>query len=200
MVSNRQIGMDKASLRQALLAKRKSLTQIEADKKSELIAENVIQLLEKIKFDTIHTFLPQRDRLEVNTWKIISGIRLLFPGVQIVAPYVVPKTKEMEHYLLTDATTLVENQWGIAEPDPATSEKIFPENIDVILVPLLAFDKNGFRVGYGGGYYDRFLAKCRPDSIKMGLSPFEPVEEINDINVFDVRMNECVTPGNVWHW
>jgi len=192
--------MDKASLRQTFLAKRKSLTQIERDKKSELIAENVIQLLDKTKFDTIHTFLPQRDRLEVNTWKIISGIRLMFPAVQIVAPYVVPKTKEMEHYLLTDATTLVENQWGIAEPDPGTSEKIFPKNIDVILIPLLAFDKNGFRVGYGGGYYDRFLAKCRRGSLKIGLSLFEPVEVIDDINVFDIKMNRCVTPENIWHW
>ena len=192
--------MDKASIRQSFLAKRKSLTQIDAEKKSELIANKVIQLLYKTKFNTIHTFLPQHDRLEVNTWKIISEIRLLFPDAQIAAPYVVPKTKEMEHYLLTEATALVENQWGIAEPDPATSENIFSENIDVILIPLLAFDKNGFRVGYGGGYYDRFLAKCRRDSLKIGLSFFEPVEVIKDADGFDIKMTQCITPENLWHW
>jgi 5-formyltetrahydrofolate cyclo-ligase len=68
------------------------------------------------------------------------------------------------------------------------------------LVPLLAYDLKGNRVGYGKGYYDRFLAECRPDALKIGFSYFEPEEQINDTEDFDIPLNYCVTPHRCYEF
>jgi len=70
--------------------------------------------------------------------------------------------------------------------------------MEVVFIPLLAYDKNGNRVGYGKGFYDKFLAECNPNTIKIGLSFFEPEELISDINTSDVQLNYCVTPNKTF--
>jgi len=100
--------------------------------------------------------------------------------------------------LFDDEVELVDNAFGIAEP--SAGEIVEPGEIDLALVPLLAFDQHGYRVGYGKGYYDKFLSQCREDVIKIGLSFFEPVDEIGDINQFDIPLNYCVTPQKVYEF
>ena len=192
--------MDKASLRREFLQKRRHLAHAEIERKTLFILSGIIEILDSKPFTFIHIFLPQTGKAEIDTWPIISKIRSKFPEIRIVAPYVIPGTKEMEHYLLDDKTILTENKWGIPEPDPETSQKILPEILDAVLIPLLAFDQNGYRVGYGGGFYDRFLTKCRTDATKIGLSFFEPVDTITNTDAFDVKMDICVTPGRLWKW
>jgi 5-formyltetrahydrofolate cyclo-ligase len=192
--------MEKALLRKDFLEKRLDLTQDEASVKSDLILENLLESLALLTFETIHIFLPHLDKNEIDTWKIIRQFRISFPSVRIVVPYVIPGTKEMEHYLLDSQTVLILNQWKIPEPDPSSSTKIDPETIDAILVPLLAFDIKGYRVGYGGGYYDRFLSQCRPDAARIGLSYFSPVEEIEDIDLYDVPLHCCITPDQTYQF
>ncbi len=85
-----------------------------------------------------------------------------------------------------------ENKWGIREPDG--EQTAAPSELDIVLVPLLAFDAQGHRVGYGKGYYDRLLAECRPDCLKIGLSAFAAEERIDDIHPLDVRLDLCLTP------
>jgi 5-formyltetrahydrofolate cyclo-ligase len=70
--------------------------------------------------------------------------------------------------------------------------------LDVVFIPLLAFDEKGNRVGYGKGFYDRFLAKCRPETVKIGLSFFEATPEITDVSPDDIRLDWCVTPEKVY--
>ena len=102
----------------------------------------------------------------------------------------------LTHYLLTENTQLRKNTYGIPEP---VEGLLVPENkLDVVFVPLLAFDKKGCRVGYGKGFYDRFLMKCRPDTIKIGLSIFDAVSEISDATQADVRLDYCVTPEEIY--
>jgi len=72
--------------------------------------------------------------------------------------------------------------------------------IDAVLIPLLAFDNQGFRVGYGGGFYDRFLPACRPEALKVGLSFFDPVDVIEDKDQYDIPMDYCVTPTEIIRW
>lgn len=192
--------MEKASLRKEFLSKRLDLTQTEAEEKSLSIAIQTADFLKDENFRTLHVFLPQRNKNEIDTWKIISALRHTFPNVNIAVPYIIPKTREMEHYILNADTILIENRWGIPEPDPETSQKILPQDLDVVLIPLLVFDKTGYRVGYGGGYYDRFLAQCRTDVLKIGLSFFEPIEIIEDKNQFDIRMDICIIPDQLWIW
>ncbi|MCF2495847.1 5-formyltetrahydrofolate cyclo-ligase [Dyadobacter chenhuakuii] len=192
--------MDKAALRKDFLSKRMSLTEDDILVKNNLICQNLFAALTLQGPETIHLFLPQIIKNEINTWQIVNQLQASFSQIRIVAPYVIPGTKEMEHYLLDKNTKLITNPWGIPEPDPATSIRVNAEEIDRVYIPLLAFDERGYRVGYGGGYYDRFLAKCRPDIVKTGLSFFEPVSKIDDIDPYDMPMNASITPEKIWTW
>ena len=93
-------------------------------------------------------------------------------------------------------TVLVENEWGIREP--GAGEIFEPQIVDLVIVPGVCFDEQCHRVGYGKGFYDRFLRKCRPDCVKIGLSFFEPVAEIADIHAGDVRLDFFVSPGGLF--
>ncbi|WP_353722747.1 5-formyltetrahydrofolate cyclo-ligase [Dyadobacter sp. 676] len=192
--------MKKAALRKEFLQKRKEADEPSLIEKNALIAQNLEKYVQRNLFKTLHTFLPQLGSREINTFYLIELFRISFPAMRIAAPYIVPGTREMEHFLLTPFTHLVMNQWRIPEPDPTTSRKIAPEEIDIVLVPLLAFDRKGYRVGYGGGYYDRFLPQTRPECIKMGLSLFEEVDEIEDIDAFDIPLDVCITPEHVYNF
>jgi 5-formyltetrahydrofolate cyclo-ligase len=63
---------------------------------------------------------------------------------------------------------------------------------------MLAFDKQGYRVGYGKGFYDRYLKRCQPDVMKVGFSFFPPVDQIEDINANDVPLSYCITPHQIY--
>lgn len=189
--------MKKAALRKEFLQKRKEVSEQWLIEKNALIAQNLEKYLHGKALPTIHTFLPQLNAREVDTFGIMGMLRKSFPATRIAAPYIIPGTREMLHFLVTPHTHLVTNQWRIPEPDPLTSQKIQPEEINLVLVPLLAFDSRGYRVGYGGGYYDRFLPQTRPGCIKMGLSMFEEVGEIEDIDEFDIPLDACITPGKL---
>ncbi len=190
--------MKKVALRKEFLQKRKEADDRSLIERNALIKQNLEKYLQSNTFGVLHTFLPQLNAREVDTFGIIDMLRKSFPAMRIVAPYIIPGTREMEHFLLTPHTHLVTNQWRIPEPDPLTSEKISLEEIDIVLVPLLAFDGQGYRVGYGGGYYDRFLPQTRPDCIKAGLSLFEEVDEIEDIDQYDIPLDACITPERVY--
>jgi 5-formyltetrahydrofolate cyclo-ligase len=94
-----------------------------------------------------------------------------------------------------------DTQWrtssmGIEEP--VAGRELNPEVLDIIWVPLLAYDESGHRVGYGKGLYDRFLKQCRPDALTIGLSWFDPVPIIADINPNDVSLKYCVSPYHLY--
>jgi 5-formyltetrahydrofolate cyclo-ligase len=111
---------------------------------------------------------------------------------------VLPRCQEnhtLKHFLFEHQSQLSINHMGIPEPQ---SGKVVPtKNIDIIFVPLLALDKNGNRVGYGKGYYDRFLKKCRTNCTFIGLHLFEEFVEISDLNITDVPLHYCVTPEQI---
>ena len=102
----------------------------------------------------------------------------------------------MTHFLLTDNTKVKKNEYNI--PEPVDGIEVRSNKIDVVFVPLLAFDKKGHRVGYGKGFYDKFLSECKPNAIKIGLSFFDPEELITDVFDGDIKLNYCVTPNEVY--
>ena len=119
----------------------------------------------------------------------------------MTSPIINPEnqTNEIENYLFNEKN-LIENAWGILEPSGENQEKILPEQIDLVIIPLLIFDKKGNRVGYGKGFYDRFLQQCKPETIKIGLCLEEAIEEIEDINEFDIKMDLCIIPNKIYRF
>jgi 5-formyltetrahydrofolate cyclo-ligase len=116
--------------------------------------------------------------------------------IRTAAPRCDPATGGVTSHVLTPSSELALNRWGIPEP---TAAEIVPEReLDWILVPLLCFDRRGHRVGYGKGFYDRFLASCRADARKVGVSLLPPADCIGDVNQFDVPLDFCLEGGVVW--
>ncbi|WP_428656577.1 5-formyltetrahydrofolate cyclo-ligase [Runella sp.] len=192
--------MTKRELRTIFAERRRSLTAAEVAVQSQAIARHFFSFFAIENLKAVHTYLPLRRQNEVDTFPIIYTIQEKYLQNQVVIPRALPETGEMEHYQWLPDMKLQLNQWSILEPDPTCNLQYAVSGIDLVIIPLLAFDRNGYRVGYGKGFYDRFLAKCRPNVIKVGLSMFDPILKIDDLNAFDIRMDFCITPTQVWQW
>lgn len=194
--------MTKAELRREFLAKRKALSADEGARRSKQIGRLFFAYLDENGLTdvptTIHTFLPIKRRHEVDTWAIIEHIWLSLSHIHTSVPVTDEYNYQLLNYTIFPTTPLVENRLGIPEPAIGSRYETELDQIGMVLVPLLAFDRQGNRVGYGGGYYDRFLAEQVPASRKIGLSFFDPVELIDDIESTDVKLDVCITPER-WH-
>lgn len=191
--------MTKAELRQAFLAKRKALTADAVSRDSQRITSNFFTYLDQNdlgdKQTILHTFLPIKRQNEVDTWPIIHQVWTNYPHIQISVPVTDEYTNQLINYALFPATTLVENRLGIPEPAIGSRYETDLTQISIVLVPLLIVDRSGHRVGYGGGYYDRFLANDVPHSLKIGLSLFDPIDQIIDFNDTDIKLDVCISPN-----
>jgi 5-formyltetrahydrofolate cyclo-ligase len=116
--------------------------------------------------------------------------------MHVVYPKINPVDFSMQHILQEEDTYFELNHYGI--PEPVNGKTIDPLELDLVIVPLLGFDEQGNRVGYGKGYYDRFLSKCKEDVIKVGLSFLSPIDCIEDVDFFDKKLDFCITPECVY--
>jgi len=185
----------KAELRKIYLARQRNLSPVERISKSEQISIQFFQAFDLSRIDFFHCFIAIEKFNEIDTNLIFQRIWREFPGIETLAPRANFQTGNIVNLEIALETELVKNAWEISEP--AHDETVETEKIDLVLVPLLCFDRKGFRVGYGKGFYDRFLKNCRADCLKIGLSYFEPVAEIADAQEFDVRLDFCVTPEKI---
>ena len=187
--------MLKKELRQKYKGKRQELSDAEIDDLSLAIANKVLTLpiWDKTYF---HIFLPITEHKEVNTEFILH--LLSGKDKEIVISKCDFETCHLIHFLLTDNTKIKKNQYNI--PEPIDGLEVPTNKIEVVFVPLLAFDKTGHRAGYGKGFYDKFLKECKQEIIKIGLSFFEPEELIEDIFENDVKLNYCVTPNKIYEF
>ena len=195
MIDCKSISMTKSELRKIYLAKQTSLLREERTRKSQKIADRFFETFNLSEIDLLHCFIAIEKFNEIDTTLIFRRLWEEFPHITTVVPRVDFKTGEMQNLKFTSDTELVENVWKIHEP--SHDEFIETDKLDMILVPLLCFDNVGHRVGHGKGFYDKFLSRCRRDCIKVGLSYFEPVEEISDVNELDVKLDFCVTPDEI---
>ena len=185
--------MNKDQLRKLYIQKRKALSDVEFKQLNKTVVDNFFKGIDLTSVKVLHTFLPITTKREVDTWLIIDRIRREFPHIRLSIPKVNNKTGELENIYFEGLHQLATNAWGIQEPKQGVPTE--PEKIDLVLVPLLVFDVNGDRIGYGKGYYDRFLKTCRPDCKKIGLSLFPAIEKISS-EEYDVRLDGVVTPVN----
>ena len=187
--------MKKTELRKVYKERRKALSEQELEDLSLQISN---QLLQRSiwEYSYYHIFLPITSQNEVNTeyiLNILSG-----KDKHIVISKSDFSTYELSHFLLTDNTKIRLNQWNI--PEPVDGIPIDTKLIDVVFVPLLTFDEKGHRVGYGKGFYDRFLSQCKPDTIKIGLSFFDAETNIEGVSKEDISLDYCVTPEKTFQF
>ena len=195
--------MTKVEIRKIYKEKRRALTEENCENFNKKIHNLVFSRLAIHRYSPIHLFLPILRNIEPDTRLIINTLRKDFAPDLYIGKSL--ENGEMLHVKYDTTTVLETNAWGIEEPkdlnNSNNSEAFFEKyrNEDILVfVPLLAFDKKGNRVGYGKGYYDKFLKFASKDTTIVGLSLFEPVDLIDDADVFDVKMNYCITPERVW--
>lgn len=185
--------MLKPELRKKYKKLRNTLDANRVDDLSMAVANKLLKL-PIWDFSFYHIFLSIEEQKEINTdyiLNILSG-----KDKNIVISKSDFETGLMTHFLLTDNTKIKKNAYNI--PEPIDGIEISTEKIEVVFIPLLAFDAVGNRVGYGKGFYDRFLADCKPSTLKIGLSFFEAEQAITNVFETDIKLDYCVTPKTIY--
>ena len=183
----------KASVRVQMTAIRDAMPQIDRDRKSALVAERLVPLLEGRR--TVMVFLSFRT--EISTAPIAE--RLTAEGHELALPQIVRPVpegpKEITPVAWTPGEPLVEAAFGIDLP--ADLRPIPEVDIDAVLIPGLAYDRSGYRIGYGGGFYDRFLPRLRPGVPRIGIGFHEQVVSEVPHGAIDERLDLLVTDAGV---
>lgn len=190
--------MTKSALRKAYLDKRRSLSSQEIAIASRSIGERLFTEVDLSRVKRLHSFIRISKFNEIDTSNIYYRIWHERRGIATFAPRADLAKGEMESVRFDESTDLIENTWGIREPN--SNDLAEPDEFDLVLVPLLCFDLLGQRVGYGKGFYDRFLSRCRTDCLKIGLCHFPPVEIIDDIGETDIPLDACITPDRAFRF
>jgi len=185
--------MNKKQLRIRYKEYRNNLSEQQKQDRSLAIANRLLSIAiwDKTYF---HLFLTIEELKEIDTEYILQI--LMGKDKEIVVSKTIFEERRMLHFLLTENTRIKKNAQNI--PEPLNGMEVPTYKIDVVFVPLLAFDLDGNRIGYGKGFYDNFLSQCRKDVIKVGLSFFEAEEKIEDVSPLDIPLDFCVTPDRVY--
>lgn len=184
----------KKSLRRSVIEARDKLSQTEIKEKSQAIAEKFCQLESFQKADTIMFFLSFGS--EVDTWPLIE--KSFEDRKTVVVPRPEKKEKKLiPSQLINWEEDLTPGVYGILEPLPEKTRPVDPQKIDLLVVPGVAFDINGNRLGYGGGYYDRFFERLRSD-VPLAAIAFE-IQMVDEVPVtpWDRKVDLLITEDRV---
>lgn len=152
-------GQSKKQLRKQFLAVREQMTAKEVSEKSARIMENLFSLPELLTAGTLFLYASYRN--EVRTEELLE--RLLAQGRRVALPVVLGD--RMEFYRIASPAELTCGYRGIREPQQREELRCVPQGEDAMLLPGVAFDPGGGRLGYGGGYYDRYLERYRTEGL-----------------------------------
>lgn len=183
--------MTKSEIRKQALQQRNDLSEADYVDLCQKLLEG-FKTLDFSKIKSLHLFLPIRSKKEPDTFLLIDWLQEHHPEIEIIVPKADFTSNLMSHHPYPGKEYLTNNQYHIPEPQTTKQTATIP---DLVLVPLLAFDKRGYRVGYGKGFYDRFLQNLTTQ--KIGLSFFDAVTEIKDVHLNDVRLDKCITPNGI---
>lgn len=179
--------MTKAEIRQHYLNKRKQFSPQEMENKQRGLMSHC-DLFDLSPYSVVHLFLSIQKQREPETKALME--RLFSMGKTVVVSRSDFKTKQMTHWAVSQDSLWKINRYGI--PEPTEGNPVSPSAIDLVFVPLLGYDAKGQRVGYGQGFYDRFLSACASHTVFVGLSYFPPESEITDCEPTDIRLHHCI--------
>ena len=182
--------MEKAEARKYYRKLRKDFSEEEVLQKSDAIFQH-IKNFNLLDASTFHIFLPIKKNNEINTYPTIDW--LLENNKQVILPLVVGD--DMINCKIEKGFQTALNSLHI--PEPIHFTEVDSSLIDVVFVPMFVADQTGNRVGYGGGYYDKFLSRCRPDTKKIGLTYFRPIDNIVDAYEGDIALDYLITPEEI---
>ena len=183
-----KIATERKRVRTETLRRREVLTSEERARLSQRIVNSALCWIQREGFDSVMLYLSMRS--EVETTDLLEG--LLNSGKQICAPVInTEQVKLTPRRIQNPNTELIRHRYGMLEPNDACP--IFPtEHLQLIVVPGIAFDQKGYRLGYGKGFYDRFLTKC-PHAIRIGLAYQIQVVEDTFPQAWDVPVQHIFT-------
>ena len=183
--------MLKAQAREVYKTRRMELSDAERSKLDDLMLI-VFQKLELPFLNSILTYWPIAENHEPGTHIFTEFLKFRNPSLEIAYPKMNKGDHNMDAIAVNEDTPFVKAGFNV--PEPVGDHILSPESFDLVFVPMLICDMNGYRVGYGKGFYDQYLAQCRSDCIKAGLCYFPPIDQIEDKDHFDIPLNICITP------
>lgn len=187
----------KADLRKKLKAERGALTREEVSAKSEAIFEKWRNRFSLKEIAWLHLFKSIDKFNEVQTHFFSDYLEEKHPRIKTVVPVMDKVNKKLRHALITNDIVMEENKFGVPEPKMPV-QWVYPTMLEMVLVPLLGFDLEGNRLGYGGGYYDGFLEMVRPQCLKVGVAFELSKQESVFHQEHDVALDFVVTEEMVY--
>ena len=188
-----QIRVRKIRVRKRMIARREALPGEVVRESGEAIRRRILGLSEVAEARVIHCYVSAKNN-EVDTRRLI--LEALEEGKRIVVPVTDLRQRRLDHSEIKGLDELERSVFGLSEPKEACRRFIGIDEIDLVIVPGLAFDSRGNRIGFGGGFYDRFLSEVRAPKIALAYS-FQVVEAI-EADPHDVRMDKVVTDEQVY--
>lgn len=183
----------KAEARKLCLARRASLDENERQKKSAAITQKVMALPEYHKAQTVMLFLNFRD--EVETTALAEATRL--NGKKLVLPRCAPQGVLLLKEICDLTCDIEPGVWGIREPKLINVD-VDPSDIDLVVVPGAGFDLQGNRLGYGGGYYDRFFTRLPQSTPRVAIAfECQLMSEV-PVDMHDAQMTMLITEQAVY--
>jgi 5-formyltetrahydrofolate cyclo-ligase len=187
--------LSKKMLRQQALQQRQSLTTEQAEMLGAQIIQYVIKNIRWTNFTCVHVYLSCKKRKEINTWPLLDYLWSAQKHITTVTNRLDVVKKQIDCCIVNRNTVLEKSAFDIFEPVKNT-EKINPQQIDLMILPLLACDNQGFRLGYGKGYYDHLLARCAASMQRIGINYFLPLAEKIPQEAHDLPIHQLVLPGD----
>lgn len=189
--------MTKSEARKIYSQKRKSIT----DKEKLLWNDLLLIQFQNVPLPdivSVFSYIAMEKNNEIDTRNIINYLKFKNPGLLLAYPVCDFNSWTMDAIVVDERTTFGVNRFSTIEP--CGGDILSPKDIDLVIVPLLCLDEEGYRVGYGKGFYDKYFQQTKPGVIKIGLAYFAPIEKIQDRNEFDVPLDYCITPQCVYEF
>lgn len=187
--------MLKKEARKIYREKRMALSEQERIKLDDLMLIQ-FQTVELPFVESLLSYWPIEENNEPNTHLFTEFMKFRNPELKVCYP-----VSDFENHVMTAVATDIDTPFekrNLNIHEPTAGSAVAADLLEMIFVPLLAFDVKGNRVGYGKGFYDKYLADCPVDCIKVGFSYFDPIPSVDDRNDFDVPLDLCITPGSVY--